>query len=58
MDDASGDADTDTDHFTCAGGENDSDNKYGCARHNLWCEDTTGCVFLCVWETEKQYWGR
>lgn len=45
MDDASGDADTDTDNFICVNGINYID-KY--KRYNLWCADTTGCTFLCI----------
>ena len=52
MDDASGDADTDTDKFICV---NNKDNMYKYVRYNLWCEDATGCTFLCIWETEKLF---
>ena len=59
MDDASGDADTDTDNFIYDISDNNSnDNMYGCARHNLWCENATGCAFLCIWEMEKRHWVR
>lgn len=52
MDDASGDADTDTDHFIFV---NNKDNMYKYVRYNLWCEDATGCAFLRIWETEKLF---
>ncbi|MCH5271065.1 MAG: hypothetical protein J1E83_10000 [Lachnospiraceae bacterium] len=52
MDDASGDADTDTDNFIFV---NKKDNMYKYERYNLWCEDATGCAFLCIWETEKLF---
>lgn len=50
MDDASGDADTDTDKYIFI---DIIDTMYRYMRYNLWCEDATGCAFLRIWETEK-----
>lgn len=50
MDDASGDADTDTDNNIFI---DKTDTMYRYVRYNLWCEDTMGYAFLRIWEMEK-----